>query len=629
MEQEIAKEIKGTHVDLASIISDIGDIVFNEVYPSKKYKYGRYDFACDKYIDDTIIGAAAGGIRLRLITTANESHGAVKEKFISDSRVDNEAIIVLSGDVKYFEEMEQAAKIRNYIKQKNVSQLPLGIQEIIRGHQARAGELEAGAKAQIEKAIVGGAFYIYGEKAEIRSGDAKAKISESLKQLVESVYSKLNHVNTFCEADADIMAILGSEPDIGGIPGTGVNNEYALNEISQWLELQSTNFRPVSMGDVQGRYQAIPYGWREIDIAALVARLLAGQKISVAYGGAVVDNDDRGLVGYLRRKPEIDKTEIKRRIAPSEESMRKSVAFLRGWLGRTDIPGDEDGLVGFIITELERKRDAYAGLLGEYSGARYPQREVVEAAFDLMEDILSQRRVNVALLKRLLARQEDLRSSAGDMEAVESFFKVQRPVFDEALNLRDGLRGERDCFSTDPDTLAKLDGIEAILAMPKPYDRIKGLGELIQGVKSVYGSLLEQKKDEVRGIITVYMGDVHTLAGVRGKANVEVIKSDARFMEYKQRVNASTTLTLLDAILAQLQSYKAQVCKQIEQILHEPANGGGYKGDSPPPKIVQARRYDIFPVKRLTSRDDVDDYLDGIRKKLYDTLEKNDGIQIN
>jgi cell division septum initiation protein DivIVA len=44
---------------------------------------------------------------------------------------------------------------------------------------------------------------------------------------------------------------------------------------------------------------------------------------------------------------------------------------------------------------------------------------------------------------------------------------------------------------------------------------------------------------------------------------------------------------------------------------------------------VQVRRYDVFPVKRLTSREEVDSYLESIRKKLYDTLEANDGIQIN
>ena len=52
-----------------------------------------------------------------------------------DSLLNNETIVLLSNEVQYFEELETAAKIRKYIKQKNVSQLPESIQDIIRKRQ--------------------------------------------------------------------------------------------------------------------------------------------------------------------------------------------------------------------------------------------------------------------------------------------------------------------------------------------------------------------------------------------------------------------------------------------------------------------------------------------------------------
>jgi hypothetical protein len=126
------------------------------------------------------------------------------------------------------------------------------------------------------------------------------------------------------------------------------------------------------------------------------------------------------------------------------------------------------------------------------------------------------------------------------------------------------------------------------------------------------------------------MGDVHTLAGVRYRASDVVRKSDDHFIEYKQRVADATSLTVLDAMITQLQNYKDQVCKRVDAMFHEDPVPYGTGAEKPKPqKIVQVRRYDVFPVKRLTSREDVDGYLDIIRKKLYDTLEANDGIQIN
>ena len=630
-EQDIAIDIRNTSVDSGTIVQSIGQTIFSEIYPSKKYKYNKYDFSYDQYIDETIVGAATGGVRLRFVTVASDYYNVPEARLIMDSQVNNEAIVLLSSEVQYFEELETAAKIRKYIKQKNVSQLPESIQDIIRKRQAQARTLEESAKAQIDKAIVGGAFFICGEKIEIKYGEAKGKLDEALKQLIESVYSKLNLVNTFYESDADILTILNGEPQQSGFAGMGSNNEFALNEVSQWLEERHMSHVPVSMGDVQRRYQAIPYGWREIDIAALVARLIVSQKIEIRYGGAVVGKDDKNLVRYLRVKSEIDKASVSRRIAPSEDDMRKTVKFLRDWLGQMSIAEDEDGLLTFVKDTLTARLQSYENLLtAEYSRDRYPQKEVVMCARDLMRDILSQKNDNVALLKRLLAKQDDLLDSTEDMEEIEAFFKSQRTIFDAARKLQSDLQNERDYFVTDSDTNGKINEISAILGMPKPYGKIKDLSDLMQGIKTAYGVLLEQKKEEVRGIITLCMGDVHTLAGIGSKANDEVKKSDDRFTEYKQKVTDATSLTVLDAMITQLQNYKDQVCKRVESMLHEdpaPHEAGAEKPK--PQKIVQVRRYDVFPVKRLTSKDEVDAYLEGIRKKLYDTLDANDGIQIN
>jgi len=629
-EQDIATDIRNTTIDTATIITGIAQTVFLEIYPAKKMMLNKTPFAYDQYIDETLFGSASGGVRLRFITAAGDYFGAAKEQLITVSRENKEAIVRLSDESSYFAELEQAAKIRKYIKQKNVQQLPESIQAIISERQTQARKLEESAKDLIDKAIVNGAFWVYGETVELKSGDAKSKLDTILTQLIEGVYSKLNLVNVFYESDADILTILNGEPEQGGFTGSGDNNEYALHEISQWLEVQTGNHLPVSMGDVQRRYQAIPYGWREIDIAALMARLIVGQKITIKYGGMNIAKDDRRLVDYLRKKSEVDKASVTRRIAPSETLMRKSVAFLRDWLGQMNIPGDEDGLIDFVKETLKEKEEHYNNLLNnEYKRDRYPEKGVVTAARDLMSDLLSQSKDNVALLSRLNDQQEDLRDSTEDMEAVETFFRPdsqQKAIFDEARKLQSDLQDELDYFVTDIDTTGKIKEIAAILAMPKPYGRIKDLTGLMQSIKSAYDVLLGQKKEEVQDITTQCMGDVHTLAGV-GFATAAVRQADERFMDFKQKTENSTRLTQLDAIITQLLSYKDKVCRQIEELLQRPETPGA--PTQKPLQIMQMRRYELFPVRRLQSREDVDSYLEGIKEKLYTVLENNDGIQIN
>ena len=472
---------------------------------------------------------------------------------------------------------------------------------------------------------------------DIKTGNAKDKLDAAMNGLVESVYSKLNMVNRFVESDADILSILNGADD-GQIAfnGQGANNEDALNEISQWLELQNQKMLSTSMGDVQRRYQAIPYGWREIDIAALIARLISQQKISIKYGGALVGKDERRLVDYLRKKSEIDKAVVTRRIAPSEDLMRKSIAFLRDYLGAMDIPSDEDGLIRFVLDTFTQKQEHYQELLDKaYSEFRYPEKEVVAKARDLMNDVLSQRRDNVALLTRMVQRQEDLLDCSEDMEGVEFFFKSQRSVYDEARRQMDRVNKERDYFASDADVLDVFHTIATILAQPKPYDRIGELPELIQKVKAAYSGLLDLKKDEVAENIRQCMQDVHQLATEARDAGVLLRQADDYFVGKREAAKNASSLTELDAMITQLLTYKDNICRRMEVMSasHQeritPVGTGTAQPAPKMPKITTLRRYDLCSVKRLQSKEDIDRYVDGIREKLLKTLESCDGVQIN
>ena len=634
-EQDVAVDIKNTVVDSAQITQSIAQTVFGEIYPAKKFKYGRYDFPYDQYIDETLNGSSSGGIRLRIVTVASDHYKDSDQQLIMESQVNNEAIVVLSGDTPYYDELEQAMKIRKYVKQKNVSQLPENIQDIIRKRQQQARHLEERAKSYLEKAIVDAKVVVHGEVMTIKAGNAKDKLDAALSGLVESVYSKLNMVNHFVESDADILAILNGSADTDlSLVGSGANNEDALNEISQWLELKSVG-PTISMGDVQRRYQAVPYGWKEIDIAALIARLIAQQKISIKYGGAVVAKDDRRLVDYLRKKSEVDKAVVARRIAPSEDLMRKSISFLRDYLGAMDIPSDEDGLVRFVLDTFETKLAHYQDLLDQYAQNRYPEKEQVITARDLAQDILSQRKDNVALLNRMVQKQDDLLDSAEDTEGVELFFKSQRAVFDEAVKQMNRVSREQDYFATDPDTQEVFRTISAILAMPKPYNRIGELPELIGKVKAAYQVLLELKKEEVAETIRQCMQDVHQLAGEARNTEALLQQADHYFAGKRDAAQAALSLTELDAMITQLLNHKDTICKRMEVMAApapEPQAKESGQTDQPAPapkKIATVRRYDLCSVKRLQSRDDIDAYVEGIRQKLYQTLESCDGVQVN
>lgn len=629
-EQDVAMDIRNTNVDTAQIIGSISQTIFGEIYPAKKFRYGKRDFPYDQYVDEMLNGSACGGMRLRIVTVASDYYSAPEQRLLMDSQINNEAIVLLDDETPYFEELEQAMKIRKYVKQKNVSQLSESIQDIIRRRQKEARGLEERARGHIEKAIVSARMYVHGEAVSVKTGNAKDKLDTAMSGLVESVYSKFNMVNCFSESDADLLAILnGTDDGAQTVTGSGANNEDALNEISQWLELQNTKLLSTSMGDVHRRYGAIPYGWREIDIAALAARLIAQQKISIKYGGAIVSKEDRRLVDYLRKASERDKAVVTRRIAPSEELMRKSAAFLREYLGAMDIPADEDGLVQFVLHTFETRLAHYQTLLEkDYAAAHYPEKEKVVYARDLMRDILDRRKDHVALLDRMVRRQDDLLDSAEDLERVEAFFRSQRPVFDAAAALMQRLAKEQEYFAADADTTAQLRTITAILMLSVPYDRIGELPERMAAVNKAYDEKLALKRDEVGETIRQCMADVHKLALEARSADNTLRDADDQFTRKKEAAAAATSLTDLDAMITQVGNYSAAVCKRLSAMTAVPEHTPEAEAFAPK-QIVSVRRYDICPVRQLRSRAEIDQYVEEIRSRLYASLKDGDGVQIS
>jgi len=347
-EEAIVREIKSVAVDRASVAFRVGQTILSEIYPARKLKLGKYSFAYDMYIDESALSAVSSGMTLRFVTEASGLYGAPEAKLVIDSRAGCEAIVLLSSDEPYFADLETASKIRAYLKKRSADPMSEGVRVAIEECLNAAQSMEEGAKGSIEKAITGAAFYIYGEKAEIAYGGASQKLDEALKLLVQRAYSKRGLVNTFYGGDEDIKSILAGKAEQSEIPGSGTNNEFALAEISEWLKERLDSHLAVSMGDVQRRFQAMPYGWREVDIAALAARLIAGQEIAILVEGELVGRGEERLTGFLRGGSQAYSAIVSRRIDPSEEDLLRAARFLRGWLGEASVPEGADGLIALV-----------------------------------------------------------------------------------------------------------------------------------------------------------------------------------------------------------------------------------------------------------------------------------------
>ncbi|MEY8334941.1 BREX system P-loop protein BrxC [Lachnospiraceae bacterium 47-T17] len=649
-EQDIQREIKNTPVDTAAIVERIAHIVFGDIYTTKKFRYGRYDFAFDQMVDNTTVGAVTGGMRLKIMTVAADSEEKAELRLMTESA--GQSIAVLA-DTPYYESLENAMQIRKYVKQRNVAQLPKSVRDIIANYQSEADKYEQSAQTDLAAAITNAQFYVDGEKIEIRAaavsskeedpvkrdyeikkGKAKSVIDQSLDYLVSHVYSDLALIEENAESDADILALLTGAVTL--IPGTEPNRDAAAR-VEEYLEMQDRKHLPTSMADVQRRYQAIPYGWREIDIAAVVALLIIGQKVTIKYAGSTVQPNNPKLPDMLRKKSEIGKTQISKRQVVSAARMKAVRDFLRDYFNLMDVPADEDGLIRFMIDKFEGLQKHYEDLLAKYEGRKYPDRNAVSNALQTVMDVLSQQKDNVALIARVLQREDSLYDAQEAMQNVEAFFKTQVTVFDAAVKFDQDRRNDLDYIKKDEEANQALNTIRLITMVPSggkyDYKRIPELNGLMAKVKASHDAMLDEKRAELLEVVRQCMADIHQAAdGGNPTARAISDKADAYYGQQKEKIAETTSLALMEGFQIPMWNYRDDAVSGIEFSKQppKPADPKPVDPGKPAPKKTyrQIFRQSLLKAARLESDAEIDAYVDKLRDQLKTLLKGSDGIDL-
>ena len=650
-EQDIQREIRNTPVDTAAIVERIAHMVFGDIYTAKKFRYGKYDFAFDQMVDNTTVGAVTGGMRLKIMTVATDSAEKAELRLMTESS--GQSIVVLA-DTPYYESLESAMKIRKYVKQRNVAQLPKSVRDIIANYQSEADKYEQSAQGELADAISKAQFYVDGEKIEVKAaavsskeedpvkrdyeikkGKARSVIDQSLDYLVSHVYSDLDLIRENAESDADIIALLTGANNM--IPGTEPNRDAAA-KVEEYLEMQDRKHLPTSMADVQSRYQAIPYGWREIDIAAVVALLIINQKVTIKYAGSTVQPNNPKLPDMLRKKSEIGKTQISKRQVVSATRMKAVKDLLRDYLNLMDVPADEDGLIQFIIEKFEGLQKHYEDLLAKYEGHKYPDRNVVSNALTIVKDVLSQQKDNVALIERVLQREDNLYDAQEAMQNVEAFFKTQVTVFDAAVKFDQDLRNDLDYIKKDEEANQALNTIRIITMIPDngnyDYKRIPELNALMAKVKTSHDAMLEAKRTELLEVVRQCMAEIHQAAdGGNPTAKAISDKADTYYAQQKEKIAETTSLALMEGFPIPMWNYRDDAVSKIEFSKQPPKPVDPPKKKDDDKSVVKKTYRSIFrqsllKAARLESDAEIDAYVDKLRDQLKTLLKGSDGIEL-
>lgn len=629
-EQDINREIRNTVIDQGEVIRGIGRLIFADIYPAPKYRYrGRADFSYNQMVDDSMLGQGNSEISLRFVTLAYEQSGPEAEKGLLMRSQNDEAIVLLSQEYDYFGELEERLRIDKYVRQRNLSQLPEPIQRIIRIRQEEGNQREKRATQMLRDAITAGRFFAAGERLALGYAPLREKLDQLLSHLVKNVYHKFDLVEKPLESEAGLQAILLEPVSRETLMGAEVRNQAAMDDLLQYMETQQLRNLPVTVLGLHKRYQATPYGWPLLDIAAQIASLLVGQRLQLSYGGApLFPSDPQRLINCLLKRREAESTIVKIRPHVGAQLLEKARLLAREMWTAGSFQQEEIALCEQVEAALRDELQAVKSLLVYHESGHYPQKKVLENGRDLLQGILDQRGDNQAFLIAFTNKEHPLKDYLEDTGEITFFFQNQREIFNEALALVEKAEKEMDYFASEKEALEALTDMRQILDMEKPYRLIRNLPTLSQTIKAAYQRITQEKQRRIQTMLIHARGDIHTLTGHDQDAQAHSQRADKHLDKLSQDAQASANATELDAIVTKILTHKDQVCKTIETLLAEKARE--QRGEPPASLAVHSlRRYDIFPQQRLSNPQEVDAYLARMREKLLHQLEGYDAIELN
>ena len=640
-EQDIARDIRNTDVDTSAIVDSLGKIIFNDIYTSKKFKYGKYDFEFNQSIDDKNIGNTYGdAMKLRFMTVAADPQELQDMHLITTSK-NNEAICLLADEFTYFSSLETAEKIRKYAKG-GYSDKPESVQKIIQEKLNEARRLEKDVKDLLEKAIVNGKFYIGGEIVQPAGSKATDKINNALEKLVGHTYRELYKINEHYSSDADIETILKQNNVVmdGFKP-----NQDAIDDIKNYLIMQKERNLRTSTYDINERYSKVPYGWRNIDIAGVLATMVVDGNIVIKYAGEIKSVDHPKMVAFLRNKSADGNVIVDLKEMVDERKLKEARNFAKEYFNVMDVPSEEDDAVKFLLSKFEEEKKQL-DLYKSYNQKRnYPGLNIINEGLELLDEVFTARRDNKALIDTILKLEDDLLDNKEDLKKVEEFYKSQFTLYKNADEVRREFFDNLAYYEDNSDAMEAYNLIRDIVKYDDNYNysRIPKLNDAISVINDVKLELLKNKKQELFELIDGCLEALNDKAKEDEEKLADILNSAKDEFDSKRAdIENSSSLLNLGAYEVMIIKVKDKFITQIEEAL-KPVEKAIVQEDvqqskveekkevevKPAPlKIRSLNRQVVFDTARLESEEDIDRYLRDVRERLVNALKGNDGVTI-
>lgn len=644
-EQDVNREIKNITIDMGEVIQKASETIFEEIFTDKKYKYSsKYNFPFNAIIDDRARGQQNNEIGLKIITPYFETGVELTHQELKMmSARENSIIVKLPNDATFLEEMEEILKIQAYLRVKSGTASTQIIEDIKTRKSREVSERKDRVKTLLIEGLKNAEIFVNAVLLDIKEKNPVERINDGFKALIDALYNKLNYIKKYVDSPRELQELLiNNNVQINLIDEEP--NKLAIDEVDSYIERNTSRNIPMTMKGIIGLYSRAPYGWEELDIAAIIIKLFKAQEIKIEYNNQYLTANDREVVNYLTKRDYLDKVLIKKRTKTAPKYITNVKDLCKDLFNYSAVPTDEDGLMNRFKDLVQGEIANIREFLVYYEQANYPGKDVLvhgKRAFDEIASIKD----TMEFYERAYELKEDFLDYVDYSEDVKKFFKNQKKFFDDALKKIE-IYNKNKTYVLDEQAIGLIKRIKTIVTNKEPYSQIPQIPGLIEEFSNRFTDLLEVECEPVRKVIQSDCDKVLSELSLYEFKDELSGRFKKRFDELIDRLDSANNFYEAIAMKEESDRLKMrsfeEISREVEKrkppVVSPPQTGlgGGADvidgGNTPPYRTKKTKNVSIANIlhgaKTIETEADIDELLKDIKAKLKQELKEDTRIKL-
>jgi hypothetical protein len=609
-EKDVEEEIKTTEVDAGEVAKILEDILFAGIIKDNKIRLDTgLDYPYTKKLDDRIAGREHE-LTVHFVTPFSEyvdNINALK----SHSLGRPELLVVLPNDTRFYSDLNLYKKTEKYIRVTRSSKQNDTILGIL-DNKGRQNEDRLALVQERAKELVGKArLFVSGEEVEISGEEPKTRILKSFGELVVKTYPSLRMLGSKRFEETDVRKYLDISKD-------ALMSEQPSEPEQEVLAFIQGNRRVgtrTTLKGVEEKFSKKPYGWYLTAIQCVTAMLLGRGKIEAKVDSNILDGAE--LEQALKNTYGFSNVILEPQADVKASELRRVKDFFSNFF---DKPASTNEAKALGVEIREALQAMLANLRELHVQVHeYPFLSVLEKPIHALQELTGK---DYAFYFEELPKQENalLDMKEDVIDPLRQFMKgANRAIYDEA---RKFMQAQSPNFSAmESEKPAQL---QAILEAPDCFK-----GNKMKDAKALMGELKKEMESHVKQARKEALAHVDKIQGqVQGMQEYSALKKEQK-QEIEQSFEAIQAYIQNETLISSIRDRAGRYETADYNSLLTKITSWTQKPDDKPVEFVSQADLGVkFEKPYLASEEDVDAYLEAVKKAMLKAIKGNKRIQL-